>query len=320
MSIYNAIANHGRDVGAGLNAFAQGRYRVAQDQRANALEDENRAYTKSRNALADQRYSQEQKAALEAKADQHFRETLDLMAKATDPATVFRDRQRQAISMNISGAREATLEQAMGYMPKPVDPEAKFKEWRRKTDYEAGIAADRDFENSRRTAQLDALRHERSLEAAAAADERKRREAEAKARPTPLDAAEAESEAVTFKDMITDANFADAVGPWDNIASGFFGLFDTQDYRKNKQVTLAANELILSAASNLKGALSDKDIKFLQDSQPKPSDHESVWKDWFDKRYLPRINAARKSIDLPPIDPINSSASNIDRLIDKYGR
>lgn len=66
MSIYNAIANAGSNVGEGLNAFVKGNYMVREDQRRNALaaeekeyarrtEMENRNYLRSRDAAADKR-------------------------------------------------------------------------------------------------------------------------------------------------------------------------------------------------------------------------------------------------------------------------
>lgn len=139
--------------------------------------------------------------------------------------------------------------------------------------------------------------------------------------PTPADVAAQEAEAEAFRTMLTSSNFADSVGPWDNLSAGFFGLFATEDKLMNREVGLAANEMILSAAKNLKGNLSDKDVRFLQDSMPKPSDREEIWYRWYNKTFLRKVNAARKTLDLPPIEPLDEGGtyeSDVQSLVDKY--
>ena len=250
MSIYNAIANHGRDAGAGLNAFARGRYQVAQDQRANALEDENRAYVKSRNVLADQRYNQGQQRDLEAQADQHFKETLQLMAQAQDPAAVFQDRQRQAVSMNLPGAREATLEQAMGYMPKTVDPEEEFRRLERIEQIKAGVKAKTPM-TPLQEAQL------RAANATADSAEIKSQDAESKRQS----AAATKSEVSELAQTILDA------GDYESVYGAAQGLFPTVrpdiiDAEAN--VDRLIDLLTLENTSKMTGVLSESDIKILQ--------------------------------------------------------
>jgi hypothetical protein len=46
MSVYNAIANIGSNTGAGLNAFAQNRYKIQQDQQTREMQADQNAFTK----------------------------------------------------------------------------------------------------------------------------------------------------------------------------------------------------------------------------------------------------------------------------------
>ena len=86
MSIYNAIANQGRNTGAGLNAFAQGKYMVDQQNQQNALAAEEKQYQRGRDQIGDQQNalvaSQKQKERQLA----YGQETLAMMAAAGDPA------------------------------------------------------------------------------------------------------------------------------------------------------------------------------------------------------------------------------------------
>lgn len=82
MSIYNAIANSGSNVGAGLNAYAQTKYRIGQDEKANAMVMDERKYQRGRNALADERYNTDR---TDKQKRQHFDDAVKMAAGgATD--------------------------------------------------------------------------------------------------------------------------------------------------------------------------------------------------------------------------------------------
>lgn len=142
-------------------------------------------------------------------------------------------------------------------------------------------------------------------------------------------AAELTAEAAGFESLMDSPLFEVAVGPVDSRLSSEWNPFVSQERQTTRRnAEMAANRLILSAAESLKGALSDRDIRFLEDSQPKATDDESTWYAWYNNDFRPRVNAARSEQGLPPIpayQPGRAQPSaqvdmpdDIQSLVDKY--
>jgi hypothetical protein len=74
MSIYNAIASMGSNAGAGLNAFAQNRYKIQQDQQTREMQADQNAFTK-------QKYGDEAK-------QKHFQQAVQMAAGGADDALI----------------------------------------------------------------------------------------------------------------------------------------------------------------------------------------------------------------------------------------
>ena len=255
MSIYNAIANHGRNVGAGLNAFAQGKYQVAQDQRANELQDENRAYVKSRNVLADQRYEQGQQR--QATADQlaFGQQTLQLlsslppeqrkaayMARAQEAA--------QTVGLPQGFNPEEGWARAASQLPPPVDPEAELRRLERIEQIKAGVKAKTPM-TPLQEAQL------RAANATADSAEIKSQDAESKRQS----AAATKSEVSELAQTILDA------GDYESVYGAAQGLFPTvrpDIIDAEADVDRLIDLLTLENTSKMTGVLSESDIKILQ--------------------------------------------------------
>ena len=104
-----------------------------------------------------------------------------------------------------------------------------------------------------------------------------------------LDKTVAEAEA-----LINDEDFAGAVGPIDRwTASLGAKFFESKQGILNKRADRMIARLVQQAAESLKGALSDKDLAFLERSQPTVSDSPEVWKDWLENDYKPMIERSK---------------------------
>lgn len=86
---------------------------------------------------------------------------------------------------------------------------------------------------------------------------------------------------------------ANQVGSW----------FGGEDYGKQRELEMFITTRAMELAKNLKGNLSDKDVKFLKDTQPKLSDPPEVWDRWlsqFQQDYLGGGGAASSGGVAPP--------------------
>ena len=72
----------------------------------------------------------------------------------------------------------------------------------------------------------------------------------------------------------------DVTGPIEGtpVYRFFSKIGDTDDEQVRRRLEMFTRKLTLDAAQNLKGALSDKDIRFLVEQAPDMDDNPSVWK------------------------------------------
>ena len=93
----------------------------------------------------------------------------------------------------------------------------------------------------------------------------------------------------------------DVTGPIEgtSIYRFFSKLGDTNDEQVRRRLEMFTRKLTLDAAQNLKGALSDKDIRFLVEQAPDMDDNPSVWKKYMGDLVL-RLerNANQQGIEL----------------------
>ena len=93
----------------------------------------------------------------------------------------------------------------------------------------------------------------------------------------------------------------DVTGPIEgtSIYRFFSKLGDTDDEQVRRRLEMFTRKLTLDAAQNLKGALSDKDIRFLVEQAPDMDDNPSVWKKYMGDLVL-RLerNANQQGIEL----------------------
>ena len=88
--------------------------------------------------------------------------------------------------------------------------------------------------------------------------------------------------------IVNDPNI-NTVGPGIGSAPGrgwawakaFFGAEGTYENQRALEMTMSSN--ILAKAENMKGQLSDRDVRFLQSSVPKLTDTENTWRDYIGK-------------------------------------
>lgn len=103
----------------------------------------------------------------------------------------------------------------------------------------------------------------------------------------------------------------DVTGPIEgtSIYRFFSKLGDTNDEQVRRRLEMFTRKLTLDAAQNLKGALSDKDIRFLVEQAPDMDDNPSVWKKYMGDLVL-RLerNANQQGIELG----VSQTANTID--------
>ena len=112
----------------------------------------------------------------------------------------------------------------------------------------------------------------------------------------------------------------DVTGPIEgtSIYRFFSKLGDTDDEQVRRRLEMFTRKLTLDAAQNLKGALSDKDIRFLVEQAPDMDDNPSVWKKYMGDLVL-RLerNANQQGIELgvPQADPsAPASQATLDEI------
>ena len=88
------------------------------------------------------------------------------------------------------------------------------------------------------------------------------------------------------------------------VANQMGSWFGGTDYGKQRELEMFITTRAMELAKNLKGNLSDKDVKFLKDTQPKLSDPPEVWDRWlaqFQQDYLGGgASPATSGPSLPP--------------------
>lgn len=92
----------------------------------------------------------------------------------------------------------------------------------------------------------------------------------------------------------------DVTGPIEgtSVYRFFSKIGDTDDEQVRRRLEMFTRKLTLDAAQNLKGALSDKDIRFLVEQAPDMDDNPSVWKKYMgDLKTRLERNATQKGIN-----------------------
>ena len=109
----------------------------------------------------------------------------------------------------------------------------------------------------------------------------------------------------------------DVTGPIEgtSIYRFFSKLGDTNDEQVRRRLEMFTRKLTLDAAQNLKGALSDKDIRFLVEQAPDMDDNPSVWKKYMGDLVL-RLerNANQQGIELGVSQTTPASQSILDEI------
>jgi hypothetical protein len=119
------------------------------------------------------------------------------------------------------------------------------------------------------------------------------------------------------KDLLDKINeeTVDVTGPIEgtSVYRFFSKLGDTDDEQVRRRLEMFTRKLTLDAAQNLKGALSDKDIRFLVEQAPDMDDNPSVWKKYMgDLKIRLERNAKQKGIDFENTNSPQQSANTID--------
>ena len=107
----------------------------------------------------------------------------------------------------------------------------------------------------------------------------------------------------------------DVTGPIEgtSIYRFFSKIGDTEDEQVRRRLEMFTRKLTLDAAQNLKGALSDKDIRFLVEQAPDMDDNPSVWKQYMgDLKTRLERNAKQKGIEFDATKPPQQSSNTID--------
>lgn len=260
MSIYDRIAESGRNAGAGLNAYVQGRYNVEQDRLAREdrqnqfdLERSDRQSQIQRNAYVQDRDYNRQ---LQADADKHWQGTIELLkyAKPGQEDKILKMRRNQAIEMNLPGAAQSPENFAdYGFdfsQFKQGGADAEFEDFKRREQFKVDLAASAPM-SPRDVAQ------QRSAEANAAAAELKIEDARAKTDSAKATKAEVSALA---SDILAD-------GGYQSVYGGIQGLLPST--RQNvidaeANIDRLVDLLTLENTSKMTGVLSESDIKILQ--------------------------------------------------------
>jgi len=107
----------------------------------------------------------------------------------------------------------------------------------------------------------------------------------------------------------------DVTGPIEgtSVYRFFSKIGDTDDEQVRRRLEMFTRKLTLDAAQNLKGALSDKDIRFLVEQAPDMDDNPSVWKKYMgDLKTRLERNATQKGINFEDTNSPQQSANTID--------
>ena len=256
MSIYDRIADSGRNAGAGLNAYVRGRYDVEQDRLARTdrqnqfdLQRADRQNQIQRNAYVQDR---EHDRKLQADADAHWKDTLELLkyAKPGEEDKIYQARRKDALARQYPGADQAPESFADLGLSVAVDPDAEFKDFERKERLKANIKSETPLSPKE-------IAEQRSAEASAAASELKLQDSRAK-----NDAAAATKSEVSelAADILKEGGYQSVYG----AAQGLLPSVRPDIIDAEANVDRLIDLLTLENTSKMTGVLSESDIKILQ--------------------------------------------------------
>lgn len=104
----------------------------------------------------------------------------------------------------------------------------------------------------------------------------------------------------SIRESLKDENL---VGPYAGTMGAIwdkYGMGDTNRQAKRRELEMFSKQKVLEAAGNIKGALSDKDLKFLMESQPSTTDDNQVWNEWLTKvEDRMKVLADSQGVELP---------------------
>lgn len=87
--------------------------------------------------------------------------------------------------------------------------------------------------------------------------------------------------------MMNDPDFDDAVGPIDALTGRLGQMWGSDEGTLGKRAQFMANQLVTAAVADWKGAISERELSFFQNSAPKRGDSSTVWRDWYQNIFLP---------------------------------
>lgn len=91
-----------------------------------------------------------------------------------------------------------------------------------------------------------------------------------------------------LQQVINDPNFSQAVGPIDALTGRIGEALGTKQGVLGGQAERLANQLVIGAVADWKGAISEKELDFFLKSVPSRASSPETWSHWFHKEYLPR--------------------------------
>lgn len=269
MSIYNAIASHGRNAGSGYLAGAQNRYAIEQNQLNRERQDDataRNAFVQDRAFNANQAHRAQQ-SERQIKMDQqaYLKDTISLLSSlpVEQRQAAFQARLQQAPEAGLPAASPQEAQQAWESIqpmlaPLPADPNvAKNAEWERRNriQQEQEIAAEaRAKQDPKYLAGLKTAKL-------------KVQDAQAKAAEAASTKGEIQSLAESLLKKNDDGEYelADGVsrvyGPVDRFVASFGAAYSAE-----ADVDRLADLLTLGNMGKMKGVLSDADIKILKNA------------------------------------------------------
>ena len=97
-----------------------------------------------------------------------------------------------------------------------------------------------------------------------------------------------ESTEAQLQEILHDPEFSQAVGLVDAFTGRVGEALGTKQGVLGGQAERLANQLVVDAVSNWKGAISEKELDFFLKSAPGRASSPETWSHWFHKEYLPR--------------------------------
>lgn len=94
--------------------------------------------------------------------------------------------------------------------------------------------------------------------------------------------------------LMADKNFGASVGKLDAVTGRFGEMFGSEQGVLGGEVQRVSNALVTQAVSSWKGAISERELQFFQDSVPGRGSSEATWRHWFENEYKPRKRLAER--------------------------